>query len=276
MKPVAIYLISDSIGETGEQVVHSILSQYSLEIDGIKKITHILTKEKLETIVEDIYQEEKAIVFYTLVQKELRYYLTNLPQKNNIFFIDILGNGLTAIEQATGLKSIEEPGIIRKMDQDYYNRIEAIEFSVRYDDGIDPRGILKADLVILGISRTSKTPLSMYLANKNIRVANIPLFPESEPPKEIYQISPTRIIGLTNTPEKLNTIRKERLKALGLPQNANYAEINRILEELKYADAIMKKIGCFIIDVSDNAIEETANLILDYIKKIDLFISSRA
>ncbi|UJF16764.1 kinase/pyrophosphorylase (plasmid) [Jeotgalibaca sp. MA1X17-3] len=275
MKPVVIYLISDSIGETGEQVVHSILSQYSLEISRIKKFTHVLTKVELETIVNDIYQEEKVVVFYTLVQKELRQYLTELPQKRNYFFVDILGDGLTVLEQATGLKSIEEPGIIRKMDQEYFNRIEAIEFSVRYDDGIDPRGILKADLVVLGISRTSKTPLSMYLANKNIRVANVPLFPESEPPKEIYQISPTRIIGLTNTPEKLNNIRKERLKALGLPQNASYAEINRILEELEYADKIMKKIGCFIIDVSDNAIEETANLILDYMKKIDLFIPTR-
>ncbi len=95
---------------------------------------------------------------------------------------------MNAIEKATESKPLGEPGIIRKMDQEYFKRIEAIEFSVRYDDGKDPRGILKADLVILGISRTSKTPLSMYLANKNIRVANVPLFPESEPPKEIYQI----------------------------------------------------------------------------------------
>ncbi|WP_034552127.1 pyruvate, water dikinase regulatory protein [Carnobacterium funditum] len=269
MKPVAIYLISDSIGETGEQVIHSILSQYSLEVEEIKKYTHVLTKKRLETILISISQEENAVVFYTLVQEELRKYLTEFSKKQSFFLVDILGNGLAVIEQATSLKPLGEPGIIRKMDQEYFNRIEAIEFSVRYDDGKDPRGILKADLVILGVSRTSKTPLSMYLANKNIRVANIPLFPESEPPKEIYQISPTRVIGLTNAPEKLNSIRKERLKNLGLPQNASYAEMNRIFEELDYAEKIMKKIGCLIIDVSDNAIEETANLIFDYMKKTD-------
>ncbi|WP_414839065.1 pyruvate, water dikinase regulatory protein [Carnobacterium sp. TMP28] len=269
MKPVAIYLISDSIGETGEQVIHSILSQYSIEVEEIKKFTHVVTKKTVEKILTNVSEEENTVIFYTLVQQELRQYIKEFSGKNAIFLVDLLGDGLTAIEQATSLKPLGEPGIIRKMDQEYFKRIEAIEFSVRYDDGKDPRGILKADLVILGISRTSKTPLSMYLANKNIRVANVPLFPESEPPKEIYQISPSKIIGLTNTPEKLNGIRKERLKNLGLPSNASYAEMNRILEELEYADKIMKRIGCLVIDVSDNAIEETANLIVDYVKKMD-------
>lgn len=274
MKPAAIYLISDSIGETGEQVVHSILSQYSLEVENIKKFTHILTKNMLDAVLISISQERNAVVFYTLVQEELRQHLTEFAEKQNFLLVDILGNGLAAIAQATSLKPLGEPGIIRKMDREYFNRIEAIEFSVRYDDGKDPRGILKADLVILGVSRTSKTPLSMYLANKNIRVANVPLFPESEPPKEIYQISPTKVIGLTNTPEKLNSIRKERLKNLGLPQNASYAEMNRILEELEYADKIMKRIGCLVIDVSNNAIEETANLIFDYMKKTNTAIGN--
>lgn len=275
MKPAAIYLISDSIGETGEQVVHSILSQYSLEVENIKKFTHILTKNMLDAVLISISQERNVVVFYTLVQEGLRQHLTEFAEKQNFLLVDILGNGLAAIAQATSLKPLGEPGIIRKMDREYFNRIEAIEFSVRYDDGKDPRGILKADLVILGVSRTSKTPLSMYLANKNIRVANVPLFPESEPPKEIYQISPTKVIGLTNTPEKLNSIRKERLKTLGLPQNASYAEMNRILEELEYADKIMKRIGCLVIDVSNNAIEETANLIFDYMKKTNTALTNK-
>ncbi|SEK19803.1 hypothetical protein SAMN04488700_1134 [Carnobacterium iners] len=273
MKPLTIYLISDSIGETGEQVIHSILSQYSIEVEGIKKFTHVITKKTVEKILANVSEEENTVIFYTLVQQELRQYIKEFSEKNSIFLVDLLGNGLAAIEQATSLKPLGEPGIIRKMDQEYFKRIEAIEFSVRYDDGKDPRGILKADLVILGISRTSKTPLSMYLANKNIRVANVPLFPESEAPKEIYQISPSKVIGLTNTPEKLNSIRKERLKNLGLPSNASYAEMNRILEELDYADKIMKRIGCLVIDVSDNAIEETANLIFDYLKKTGTYFN---
>ncbi|WP_373471255.1 pyruvate, water dikinase regulatory protein [Carnobacterium alterfunditum] len=269
MKPLTIYLISDSIGETGEQVIHSILSQYSIEVGEIKKFTHVLTKQMLEAILVNISEDENAVVFYTLVQKELKQYLTAFSENNKLLLVDILGDGMSAIQKITSLEPMGEPGIIRKMDKKYFSRIEAIEFSVRYDDGKDPRGILKADLVLLGVSRTSKTPLSIYLANKNIRVLNIPLFPESDPPKEIYQISSTKIIGLTNSPEKLNSIRRERLKTLGLPQNASYADTNRILEELDHADRIMKKIGCLVIDVSNNAIEETANLIIEYMKKID-------
>lgn len=269
MKPLTIYLISDSIGETGEQVIHSILSQYSIEVGQIKKFTHVLTKHLLETILNAIGEEENAVVFYTLVQKELKQYLTAFSENNPLPLVDLLGDGMAAIQKVTSLEPLGEPGIIRKMDKKYFSRIEAIEFSVRYDDGKDPRGILKADLVLLGVSRTSKTPLSIYLANKNIRVVNIPLFPESDPPKEIYQISPTKIIGLTNSPEKLNSIRRERLKNLGLPQNASYADTNRILEELDYADRIMKKIGCLVVDVSNNAIEETANLIIENMKKMD-------
>lgn len=136
-----------------------------------------------------------------------------------------------------------------------------------YDDGKDPRGFLEADLVLVGVSRTSKTPLSMYLANKNIKVANLPLVNEIEPPKEIFEIPKKRIIGLTNSPEKLNAIREVRLKSLGLRENSNYASISRILDELEYADKIMKRLGCPIIDVSNKAIEETADNVLSLLDK---------
>ena len=127
--------------------------------------------------------------------------------------------------------------------------------------------VSKADIVIIGVSRTSKTPLSMYLANKNLKVANIPLVPEVEPPKELYEISSKRVFGLTSSPHKLNVIRQERLKALGLSFEANYANMDRILQELEYAENIMKKIGCPIIDVTNKAIEETASIILKIMKE---------
>ena len=151
-------------------------------------------------------------------------------------------------------------------------RVEAIEFAVRYDDGKDTRGILKSDIVLLGISRTSKTPLSMYLANKNIKVANVPLVPEIPIPKEVFEINPKKIIGLTNSPEKLNQIRQERLKSLGLSSDANYAKFDRILQELDYSEKIMKQVGCPVINVSNKAIEETAGIILDIIKENNLNI----
>lgn len=154
------------------------------------------------------------------------------------------------------------------MDESYFRRIAAIEFAVKYDDGKDPgKGIKEAELVLIGISRTSKTPLSMYLANRNVKVANVPLVPEIPVPKEVYEIDPKKIIGLTNSPEVLNNVRTTRLKTLGLSSNANYAKLDRILEELEYSEKVMRKIGCPVINVANKAIEETASDILDIMKE---------
>ncbi|MGL5506493.1 MAG: pyruvate, water dikinase regulatory protein, partial [Paraclostridium sp.] len=185
---------------------------------------------------------------------------------------DLMTPILKEITNKVGEKPKREPGIIRKLDESYFKRVEAIEFAVKYDDGKDPRGILKSDIVLLGISRTSKTPLSMYLANKNIKVANVPLVPEIPIPKEVFEVNPKKIIGLTNSPEKLNQIRQERLKALGLSSNANYAKFDRILQELDYSEQVMKRVGCPVINVSNKAIEETAGIILDIMKENGLKI----
>ncbi|MEH7489753.1 pyruvate, water dikinase regulatory protein, partial [Priestia megaterium] len=140
-------------------------------------------------------------------------------------------------------------------------------FAVKYDDGQDIGGIKRADIVLIGVSRTSKTPLSMYLAHKRFKVANIPLVPEIAPPDELFSIPRNKCVGLIITPDKLNEIRKERLRNLGLTSQANYANFERILEELEYAEKIMKRIGCPVINVSNKAVEETADLILAMLKK---------
>jgi regulator of PEP synthase PpsR (kinase-PPPase family) len=138
---------------------------------------------------------------------------------------------------------------------------------VKYDDGRDPRGILRADIVLIGVSRTSKTPLSQFLAHKRLKVANVPIVPEVDPPEELFHVSPEKCIGLTISPEKLNDIRKERLKSLGLNDKAIYANIGRIKEELEFFQGIVDKIGCEVVDVSNRAVEETAGIILNTIKK---------
>ena len=129
------------------------------------------------------------------------------------------------IQTLCGETPLYKPGLIHKLDEDYFKKVEAIEFAVKYDDGRDPRGILKADIVLVGVSRTSKTPLSQYLAHRRLKVANVPLVPEVDPPEELFSISPEKCFGLRISPEKLNDIRKERLKTLGLSDNANYANI---------------------------------------------------
>ena len=128
------------------------------------------------------------------------------------------------VERTLDEKPLEKPGLVHQLDDDYFKKIEAIEFAVKYDDGRDPRGILLADIVLIGVSRTSKTPLSQYLAHKRYKVANVPLVPEVEPPDELFQVDPKKCFGLVISPEKLNNIRKERLIALGLNDDASYAK----------------------------------------------------
>jgi [pyruvate, water dikinase]-phosphate phosphotransferase / [pyruvate, water dikinase] kinase len=262
---LVLYVISDSIGETGEQVTRAVVSQYDIESYEIKKFPHVLEVETLKGIIEEA-REERSIIIYTLVEKHLSHFVEEFCHDYEIPCIDLLNPLLNAIAYRTNLKPLREPGIIRKLDNHYFKRVEAMEFAVNNDDGKDPRGILKADLVLIGVSRTSKTPLSLYLANKNIKVCNIPLVPEVNVPKELYLVPVDKIIGLTNTPEKLNAIREERLQTLGLSTGASYANLERIEKEVLHAETVMKELGCKTIDVSNMAIEDTASIILSYLK----------
>lgn len=174
---------------------------------------------------------------------------------------------LNVIGAKTGLEPRNQAGLIHSLDHEYFKRVEAVEFAVKYDDGKNPLGLTKADVVLIGVSRTSKTPLSMYLAHKQIKVANVPLVPELNPPEELFKVPPHKIIGLLIDPYKLNEIRVARLKTMGLEDTAVYADVKRINEELVYARGIMRRLHCQIINVSNRAIEETAGIILDYVRK---------
>lgn len=267
MENLIIYVISDSVGETAQQVAKAAISQFMINDNyEIRRFPYVVDKKFLIEILNS-GKNEDAIIVYTLVDESLSTLTKEYCQSEGLSNIDLMSPILSEIAKKTNKKPIREPGIIRKLDESYFKRVEAIEFAVKYDDGKDPRGVLKSDIVLVGISRTSKTPLSMYLANKNIKVANVPLVPEIPLPKELNDINPKKIIGLTNTPEKLNEIRQERLKALGLSSNANYANLERILQELDYSDSVMKKLGCPVINVSNKAIEETAGIILDLMKE---------
>ena len=267
-----IYAISDSIGETARNMIKAAMSQfYGRDPYEIKRFPFVTEKEMLLDILENAKKED-AIVVYTLVEDEMCEIITEFSEREGISSIDLMSDMLKKISSRLEKKPKREPGIIRKLDESYFKRIDAIEFAVKYDDGKDPRGVLKADLVLVGISRTSKTPLSMYLANKHIKVANVPLVPEVPIPKELSEVSTKKIIGLTNSPEKLNEIRTERLKALGLSSKANYANFERILDELDYSENVFKRLGCPVINVANKAIEETAGIILDIMKENGLSI----
>lgn len=257
-----IYVLSDSAGDTGEAVVKAAAAQFDAGGIEIRRAPFITCQADIDRVMKEVI-DQRAMIAFTFVIPYLREHLIKQALQFQIEHVDLLSPVIEKLEQRLGQSSRRQPGIIHQMDENYFKRIEAVEFAVKYDDARDSSGITKADIVLIGVSRTSKTPLSMYLAHKKYKVANVPLVPEIKPPKELFQISPQNIIGLKINPDKLNEIRKERLKALGLSATASYANKDRIKAELKYANDLMKRLNCFTIDVSNKAVEETAGTILE-------------
>jgi len=262
-----VFAVSDSIGETAELVIRAALVQFRSDDVDIRRIPYVNNNEYVEEIIEEAKNTSNCAIVCTIILPEVREYLISLAEKNNIPIVDLMGPMMQVFSKIVEIKPHLEPGLVRRIDEDYFKRMEAIEFAVQYDDGKDPRGLSRADVVLIGVSRTSKTPLALFLAHKGLKVANLRLVPEVAPPEELFNLPPNTIVGLTISPEKLFDIRQERLKALGLSADANYAQLNRILEEIEYADEIMEKIGCAKIDVSNKAVEEIATNILEIIKK---------
>lgn len=247
-------------------VARATVSQFDFNKIDIVRIPYINSVEQIEETVKEAAKHH-CVICHTLVSSHLREALLVQAKHYNIPTIDIMGPMLDAVESIVQFPPKLTPGLIHKLDQEYFKRVEAVEFAVKYDDGKNPWGLLKADIVIIGVSRTSKTPLSMYLAHKKLKVANVPLVPEVPPPQELFEVQPQHVIGLIIDPYKLNTIRSERLKVMGLASDATYANVERITEELEYAKAIMRKLRCPVIDVSSKAIEETANTIMEFVYK---------
>ncbi len=274
LKALTVVVVSDSLGETGAMVAKAAVAQFlGQEYDCIR-YPYINDVDQLKRKLDTVLVVKNPIIVYTLLDAELIECIRLFSETNGIVSVDLMSPILGGLSTVLDAEPSYQPGAIRKMDESYFSRVAAIEFAVKYDDGQDPRGLFQADVVLVGISRTSKTPLSMYLANRNIKVANIPLVMEVPPPKELFEIPAKKIIGLTNSPEKLNEIREERLKYLGLSTSSNYASMERIFDELDYSEQIMKKIGCPVINVANKAIEETSAFILSLLKKNGITFNS--
>ncbi len=255
-----VIIIADSTGETAETLMRASLSQFGLKEVGIKKYTHVDQPEQILRILEK-FKETNCLIAYTIILPEIKETLKEEAKKFNLPIIDIMGSVIEKISHFFEITPDFKPGAYREIDQAYYQRIEAIEHAVRCDDGKDLRTLFKGDLVIIGISRTSKTPLSMYLAYHGIKAGNLPLVPEVTPSPELFSFNPEKIFGLVIDPEELQKIRKQRLKSMKF-EHADYAQMTRIYKELDYCRVIMEKIGCTIIEVTNKSIEETASEIL--------------
>ncbi len=266
MEEKIIYAISDSLGETAESVARATASQYDKETIEIVRVPYIISKQQLDEVLEDA-KRGNHVICHTIVSVSLRNYLHKRAKELNIPAVDIMGPVLDAVGTIADTEPRMTAGMVHKLDQEYFKKVEAIEFAVKYDDGKNPSGFAKADIVIIGVSRTSKTPLSMYLAYKKIKAANLPLVPEVPLPEELFKIPPKKIVGLIIDPYKLNNIRGERLRTIGLEDEANYASIERIQQELEYAKAVIRRLHCQVIDVSNKSIEETSSFVMQLIDR---------
>ena len=262
---LTILAISDSIGETANQVAVAAASQFNEKV-VVKRVPYVKSLEDVEDVIKRAEECEKVIIVSTIITVKVREYLTQKGIEKNISVINILGPIINVASTLLNTYPSYNPGAMRKTDEVYFKRIEAMEFAMQYDDSKDYRGLKNADVVLIGLSRTSKTPLCMYLANKGVKAINIPLMPEVGVPEEIYEIDRKKVFGLTIDPMQLIEIRKRRLdKFHRLSANIEYAGDARILEEFEFADKIMRKIGCKTIDVTKRAIEDTALIILSEI-----------
>lgn len=262
---LTILAVSDSIGETANQVAVAVASQFKEEVD-VKRIPYVKTLEDVEDVMKIVDECEQVVIVSTIITVNVREYLTQKGMEKNISVMNVLGPIINVASTILNTHPDYNPGAMRKTDEVYFKRIEAMEFAMQYDDSKDYRGLKNADVILIGLSRTSKTPLCMYLANKGIKAINIPLMPEVGVPDEIYEIDKKKVFGLTINPLRLIEIRKKRLdKFHRITSDIEYAGDARVLEELEFADKIMRKIGCKTIDVTERAIEDTALIILEKI-----------
>lgn len=260
-RPIA-YVVSDSIGETAELVTRAALSQFNGARVEIFRIPYVENEEAVRDVISQA-REHRCIIVYTLVLPHLREMLRTMAHEAGITSVDIMGPMMEAVATIISDQPKLQPGLVHRLDEEYFQRVEAIEFAVKYDDGRDPRGLLKADVVLIGVSRTSKTPVSLYLANRGHKVANVPLVPELPEPEELSLLPKGRVVGLRIDSAALRRIREERLQTLGLAVGADYAHQARIARENEHAQQVFRRLGCPVVDVTARAVEETASRVLE-------------
>jgi hypothetical protein len=257
--PVELHVISDSTGETAARLVLALEAQFPEQVFEEIRHPRIEAIEDLGLAVNRA-KGRPAVLIYTLVKPEWREEMRRLCRSAKVHYCDLLGHPIDAVARVSGQAARMTPGARPALNSAYFKRMEAIEYAVRYDDGVG-RGLHDADIVLVGVSRTSKTPLSMYLGYLGYKTANVPVVKGIEPPPELFEIDASKVVGLTIDAERLADIRTARARNMGAGKK-QYAELLQIYEELEHAAAIHRRLGCPVIEVSELSIEETAHRVV--------------
>ncbi len=259
--PKPIFVLSDGTGETAEKVVRAGLQQFKGHLVHVRTHSHVTEPEQLSKWFRRAARQD-AFVVTTLVEKTMRDAAKRLAKEHSIRHIDLIGHLLGKLEGFLDQEAVGVPGLMHQANDRYFRRIEAVEYTVKADDGKEPRMLLEADIVLVGVSRTSKTPLSTYLAHKGFKVANVPIVLDRPFPHLLHQVEPARVFALVIDPDALQNIRRSRLRTMGMGK-INYDDLGYILAELEYAEELFRANPMWpIIDVTNKAIEETAAAIL--------------
>ena len=258
-----IYLISDSTGETLDRIFLAIKAQFTNIEYKIHTYSFTRTENQILKILSDAKKAPNSIILYSIVDSSLAKYLANTSDEKNIPCFGVLGDLILSFSKLLNQKASHQPSGQHVLNEEYYKRIEAIQFTMNHDDGNLIKEIEKSDIVLLGVSRTSKTPTSIYLANKGFKTSNIPLVNENSIPK-ILKAKPkmTCVVGLNTEPERLVDIRKNRMNSLKENQNKSYTNFDSIKKEVDEAKNTFKKYSWPIIDVTRKSVEETAASII--------------
>lgn len=263
--PLELHVISDSTGETAARLALAVERQFpELEFELIRH-PRITSAEDVQLAAARA-RGRRAVVMYTLVEPELRDLMRRECKRYRLHYCDILGHPIDSVARVSGLPAEMKAGFRPVLDSAYFKRMEAIEFAVRFDDGV-PTGLTEADIILVGVSRSSKTPLSIYLGYMGYKAANVPIVKGIEPLRELFEVDPVKVIGLTVDASVLAQIRQERVRNIGGSKRGSYAEPIEIYEELEYAESIHRRLGCPVIEVSNLAIEETAHRIIRLVEQ---------
>ncbi len=263
-----VFIVSDATGSTSEMVVKACLSQFKKTKVELHKIRYVRSKKEVLGLVSEA-MEVNGIIAYTIVSSELRNIISEQGKKKAVPTIDILGPMLTRFTDYLEISPMAVPGLFRHLDEDYYNRIERIDFSVKHDDGRKIEDISRADVVLVGPSRTSKTPISIYLAYRDYRVANVPLIYGFTSPPELREIDASKGIGLYVFPPRLKKIREIRASRYPHVGLNDYVDLESIRKEMKSSMKFYVKNRWNVVDVTSKSIEEAATEIMRIIGQKD-------
>jgi len=258
-----VYLVSDSTGETLDRIFLSLKSQFANFEYEKKEFAFVRTEQQIDKILKECSKLENSIILYTIVEVKLAKYISDSSEKNKVPCFGILGNLILSFSKLLNQKAIHKPSAQHVLDEEYYKRIEAIQFTMSHDDGKKLDDVAKADIVILGVSRTSKTPTSMYLANRGYKTANIPLVMDQKIPEDLKsKKNKTCIVGLVTDPERLADVRRNRVTIMKENNIKEYTDLNFIKEEINKSKNLFKKYNWPVIDVTRKSVEESAASIL--------------